>query len=103
MHGTEVSTAVAQGIPVTWIVLNDGRMTASTGPIRGRMDPAPVADVGANDLAAIASALGAQGIRVEKSSELRAALDQALSAAGPCVLDITIDPEINKPEFGMAK
>ena len=103
MHGTEVSTAVAQGISVTWIVLNDGRMTASAGPIRDRMDAAHVADVGANDLAAMASALGAQGIRVEKRSELRASLDKALTASGPCVLDVAIDPEINKPEFGVAK
>jgi acetolactate synthase I/II/III large subunit len=40
---------------------------------------------------------------VEKRSELRASLDKALTASGPCVLDVAIDPEINKPEFGVAK
>jgi acetolactate synthase-1/2/3 large subunit len=103
MHGTEVSTAVAQGISVTWVILNDGQMTASTGPLRGRMDPSPVADIGANDLAAMARALGAQGIRVDKHSDLRAGLEEALAATGPCVLDIAIDPEINKPEIGVGK
>lgn len=103
MHGTEVSTAVAQGIPVTWVILNDGQMTASTGPLRGRMDPSPVADIGRNDLAAMARAIGAQGIRVEQRSDLRAGLEAAWAATGPCVLDIAIDPEINQPEIGVGK
>jgi acetolactate synthase I/II/III large subunit len=103
MHGTEVSTAVAQRIPVTWVILNDGQMTASTGPLRGRMDPSPVADIGPNDLAAMACALGAQGIRVAKHADLRAGLEEACAAAGPCVLDIAIDPEINQPKIGVGK
>jgi len=103
MHGTEVSTAVAQGIPVTWIVLNDGQLSATTGPIRGRMDPSSVAKIPASDLAAMAGALGAEGVRVETRSELRAGLEKALGAGGPCVLDIAIDPQINKPEIGVGK
>ncbi|MFZ1175479.1 MAG: thiamine pyrophosphate-binding protein [Mycobacterium sp.] len=103
MHGTEVSTAVAQGIPVLWIVLNDGQLSATTGPIRGRMDPSSVARIGVTDLAAMARALGAEGIRVDQRSELRSGVEKALSATGPCVLDIAIDPEINKPEIGVGK
>ena len=80
MHGTEVSTAVAQGIPVTWIILNDGQLSATIAPIRGRMDPSAVASIGATDLAAMARSLGAQGIRVDKRSELRAGLEAALAA-----------------------
>ncbi len=103
MHGTEVSTAVAQGIPVTWIILNDGQLSATIAPIRGRMDPSAVASIGGTDLAAMARSLGAQGIRVDKHSELRAGLEAALAAEGPCVLDIAIDPAINKPEIGVGK
>jgi acetolactate synthase I/II/III large subunit len=103
MHGTEVSTAVAQGIPVTWIILNDGQLSATIAPIRGRMDPSTVASIGSTDVAGMACSLGAQGIRVDKRSELRAGLDAALAAAGPCVLDIAIDPAINKPEIGVGK
>ncbi|BBX94769.1 thiamine pyrophosphate-binding protein [Mycobacterium lacus] len=103
MHGTEISTAVAQGIRATWVILNDGQMTASTGPIAGRMDPATVARIGANDLAAMARALGAEGIRVDKRSELRASVAKALAATGPCVLDVAIDPEFNKPDIGVGK
>ncbi|KZS63439.1 acetolactate synthase [Mycobacterium ostraviense] len=103
MHGTEVSTAVAQGLPVTWIVLNDGQLSATTAVIRGRMDPSPLAATGANDLAAMANALGAQGIRVDKAADVRAALEEALIATGPCVVDIVIDPELNKPEIGVGK
>jgi len=103
MHGTEVSTAVAQGIPVTWVILNDGQLTATTGPIRGRMDPSSVARIGATDLAAMACALGAAGIRVDNRSDLQAGLEKALSATGPCVLDIAIDPELNTPDIGVGK
>jgi acetolactate synthase I/II/III large subunit len=103
MHGTEVSTAVAQGLAVTWVILNDGQLSATTAPIRGRMDPSSVARIGTTDLAAMACALGAEGIRVDKRSDLRAALEKALVATGPCVLDIAIDPEINKPEIGVGK
>ena len=103
MHGTEVSTAVAQGIPVTWIILNDGQLSATIAPIRGRMDPSAVASIGASDLAEMARSLGAQGIRVDKRSDLQAGLEAALAATGPCVLDIAIDPAINKPEIGVGK
>jgi acetolactate synthase-1/2/3 large subunit len=103
MHGTEISTAVAQGIRVTWVILNDGQMSASTGPIQGRMDPTAVARLGANDLAAMARALGAQGIRVDRRSDLRAGVERALAATGACVLDIAIDPAINKPDIGVGK
>ncbi len=103
MHGTEISTAVAHGIRVTWVVLNDGQMSASAGPVSGRMDPSPVARIGANDLAAMARALGAEGIRVDTRCELRAGVQKALAATGPCVLDIAIDPEINKPDIGLGR
>ncbi len=76
MHGTEISTAVAHGIRVTWAVLNDGQMSASAGPVSGRMDPSPVARIGANDLAAMARALGAEGIRVDTRCELRAGVQK---------------------------
>ncbi|OBF88041.1 acetolactate synthase [Mycobacterium sp. 852002-51163_SCH5372311] len=103
MHGTEVSTAVAQGLAVTWVILNDGQLSATTGPVRGRMDPSPVATIGATDLATMASALGAEGIRVASRADLRAGLEKALVATGPCVLDIAIDPEINQPDIGVGK
>ncbi|ORB51928.1 thiamine pyrophosphate-binding protein [Mycobacterium persicum] len=103
MHGTEVSTAVAQRLPVTWVVLNDGRLSATTAVIRGRMDPSPLASTGVNDLAAMANALGAQGIRVDNAADLRAGLEKALVATGPCVVDIAIDPELNTPEIGVGK
>jgi acetolactate synthase-1/2/3 large subunit len=103
MHGTEVSTAVVQGLRVVWVILNDGQMSASTGPIQGRMDPSSVAAIGANDLAAMARALGAEGIRVDRRSGLRDGIERALAATGPCVLDIAIDPAVNKPDIGLGK
>ncbi len=103
MHGAEVSTAVEQGVRLTWVILNDGQLNMTTAPLRGKMDPSPVARIGATDVAAMARALGAEGIRVDKRANLRGGLEQALAAAGPCVLDIAIDPNINKPDIGVGR
>jgi acetolactate synthase-1/2/3 large subunit len=103
MHGTEVSTAVAQRVPVTWVILNDGRLSSITAPFRGQMDPSSVTGIGATDLAAMARALGAEGIRVDNRCDLRAGLEKALATLGPSVLDIAIDPEFNTPDIGVGK
>lgn len=103
MHGTEVSTAVAQGIRVTWVILNDGQLNISAAPLRDKIDPSSIAWIGATDLAAMARALGAEGIRVDKQSDLRAGLQKALATDRPCVLDIAIDPEVNRPEIGVGR
>ena len=38
--------------------------------------------------AAVAEAMGAKGIRVQKPGELAGALEQAFAAQGPCVVDV---------------
>ena len=104
MHGTEVSTAVAQRVPVTWVILNDGTTDSTTAPIRGRIDPSSVADIGATDLAAMARALGAEGIVVDDRCDLRAGLSgKGVGRDRPLRLDIAIDPEINTPDIGVGK
>jgi acetolactate synthase-1/2/3 large subunit len=44
------------------------------------------------DLAAVGTAMGCTGIRVEKPEELGDALDRAFAAEGPVVLEVRIDP-----------
>jgi pyruvate dehydrogenase (quinone) len=45
------------------------------------------------DLAAVASALGARGIRVEEPGDVRGAVSEALAhQGGPVVLDVVVDP-----------
>jgi acetolactate synthase-1/2/3 large subunit len=49
------------------------------------------------DFARIASEMGALGIRVDKPSQLAGALDQALSAGRPAVIDIHTDIDVIAP------
>jgi pyruvate dehydrogenase (quinone) len=44
------------------------------------------------DFAAIATAAGARGIRVEKPGEVRSALREAFSHPGPVLVDVVTDP-----------
>jgi len=49
------------------------------------------------DFSALADQIGALGIRVEKPSELGPALDQALSADRPVIIDVVTDIEALAP------
>lgn len=87
----EVSSAVQHGAKAVWIVLNDGgylmceqgMCTLGWTPFGTRIPP--------TDFAALARALGAQGASVRAEPEMDAALEQAMSARGPFVVDVTID------------
>jgi acetolactate synthase-1/2/3 large subunit len=49
------------------------------------------------DFVALARAIGADGARVTTESEVTAALERALRARGPFVLDINVDPRESPP------
>ncbi|HWA78024.1 MAG TPA: thiamine pyrophosphate-binding protein [Polyangiaceae bacterium] len=99
MNGMEVHTAVELGLPVTWVVLNNGghgmvyqgetlMKGATFGTSLFRM---PI------DSAALGAALGARGVRAATPDELRCALRDSLSAEGPTVIDAMIDPNEMAP------
>lgn len=94
MNGMEVATAAAYGIPVVWIVLNDARLNAvhhgQTLLYEGRTIGC---DYPRMDLAAIAEALGADGVRVIEPRVVGPALRAALASGRPTVLDVWIDAE----------
>ncbi len=72
-------------------------MSASAGPVSGRMDPSPVARIGANDLAAMASRPERKATWVDMPRAQRRW--QRWLATGPGVLDTADDPEINNPDI----
>jgi acetolactate synthase I/II/III large subunit len=49
------------------------------------------------DLARVATDMGALGIRVDKPGDLRPALERALSAGRPAVIDVRTDIEVTAP------
>jgi acetolactate synthase I/II/III large subunit len=78
-------TAMAEDIPITVVVLNNGAL----GWVKhGQGDRNIACDLSNFDHAAIARSMGCGGIRVEEPSALGPALRQALASDQPCVVDI---------------
>jgi acetolactate synthase I/II/III large subunit len=102
MH--EIPTAVQEGAPVTWVVLNDGALGwprwGQTTELDGRyiatqFDPVV-------DFVGVARAAGCDGFRVSDVSELTGGLERARRANAdgvPFVLDVPVDPTDHHAEF----
>ena len=92
----EINTAVKFGAPVVWIVLNDGRygMCAQGMDALGLSADAEIPQV---DFVAFARSQGAGATRVDHESQLDAALAEAMTADGPFVVDVRIDPRCKAP------
>jgi pyruvate dehydrogenase (quinone) len=92
----EFSTAVAQRLPVTLLVINNGTL----GQIKWEQmlflgNPEFACANAPVDFAAAARAMGGQGFRVEEAGALDAVLEAALALDGPAVVDVVVDP--NEP------
>lgn len=85
-------TLVQYGLPVKVVVFNN----SSLGMVDLEMMVDGLPPYGTSyshtDYAAIATAAGARGIRVEKPSEVRDALREAFSHDGPALVDVVTDP-----------
>lgn len=99
LMNNEVSTAVKYQIPVVWIVLNDSRynMCYQGMALLGLKADATMPQT---DFVMIAQAMGGDGIRVERESELQAALERAIASPVPFVVDVLIDPTRPAPSKG---
>lgn len=92
-----VATAVQYKLPVVWVVMNNcafgtiaGLQTSHYGTDYGtvfRVDGKPYSP----DFAALAEAYGARGIRVERASDFKGALEKALTSGDPCVVDVFME------------
>lgn len=93
----EVSSAVQHRAPAVWVVLNDARMgivekgMVAIGLSAFQTEHPPT------DFAALARALGAAGEVVTREEELADALDRAMNAVGPYVLDVRVTPGVMSP------
>ena len=94
MNGQEISAAVAEKLSVIFVVLND----RSLGMVKHGQRLAGAEQIGCDlpptDFAALARALGAEGITIRSPEDLPD-LDIAGMCArkGPTLLDVLIDPE----------
>jgi thiamine pyrophosphate-dependent acetolactate synthase large subunit-like protein len=98
LMNNEVSTAVKFGVPAVWVVLNDSRynMCEQGMAVLGLQADAGIPPV---DFAMLARALGAASKIVESEMDLERALEVAITARQPFVLDIRIDPACLAPSM----
>ncbi len=94
MNGQEITVAAAMGLPVLFVVLNDGAL----GMVKHGQRIAGAEPIGfelpAVDYAALARALGVPGHVVQSPADLEALdFDAMLSRDGPTLLDVRIDGE----------
>lgn len=94
MNGQEITVAAELGLPVLYVVLNDGAL----GMVKHGQRLAGAEPIGfklpAVDFAALAAALGIPGQVIRSSQELDALdFDALLSRRGPTLLDVRIDGE----------
>jgi acetolactate synthase I/II/III large subunit len=97
LMNSEISTAVQYQIPAVWIVLNDGRYNMVNQGMASQGLLVAEAEIPQADFVAIARAMGADGIRVEKESDLQTALQKASLSTVPFVVDVFIDPSCPAP------
>ncbi|MCU0534290.1 MAG: scytonemin biosynthesis protein ScyA [Hydrococcus sp. Prado102] len=103
LMNNEISTAVKYQIPAVWIVLNDARYNMCYQGMSLLGLTGADAILPPTDFALVARGMGAQGIRVDKESDLEAAITEAMNAKAPVVLDVAIDPDRMAPSKGRNK
>ena len=106
MTCTELATAVAHGLNIRVIIVNNG-MLATIRMHQERNYPGRVSgtdlDAGNPDFVALAKSYGAYGERVEKTADFAAAFQRADAYDGPAVIEVTIDPEAMTPAMTLSQ
>jgi len=97
MHGEELATAVLYRLPVTVIVVNNSRYGAIAASQARQFGRTVGTDLATVDFSAYARALGAMGLRVERTDEFGVALAQALAQDGPALIELITGEEALKP------
>jgi thiamine pyrophosphate-dependent acetolactate synthase large subunit-like protein len=103
LMNNEINTAVKYGIPAVWIVLNDARYNMCSQGMKMLGLQGADATIPEADFVMIARGMGADGIRVEKESDIHAALEKAITAKVPFIIDVLIDANVPAPSKGRNK
>jgi len=90
LSGFELMTAVEHRIPVIWIIFNDGEFKLIKLYQLSAYHDSGLVDFENPDWAAYAAACGANGYRVETLEEFEHALEAALAANQPTIIDAHI-------------
>ena len=101
-HFTELETAVNQGLPFVTVVNDNRSFNQTQGGVRRAFEDNPgggdniwkFTDV---DFAAVAQEMGGVGMKVTRPDELGAAIDEAIKADRPVIIDAKTDPAAMAP------
>ena len=102
-------TAVEYDIPVVWLIWNNFSWASIRDIQYGMFGGREIGTAfyrGSNntpynpDFAAWARAAGAEGVTISKSEDLRGALEHAIAANKPFVLDVHVDADVHPPATG---
>ncbi len=98
MSVMELATAVRYKANVVFLVFNNSMFgTIRMHQERTYPDRVSGTDLTNPDFVALAESFGALGLRVNKTSEFEGALDHALNANRPTLIEIMVDPEAIAP------
>ncbi|MBH8554129.1 scytonemin biosynthesis protein ScyA [Nostocaceae cyanobacterium CENA357] len=103
LMNNEISTAVKYKIPAIWIVLNDARYNMCHQGMKILGLKGADATMPVTNFAMIARGMGAEAIAVVRETDLESALEQALAAKVPFLIDVVIDPDRLAPSGGRNK
>ncbi len=90
----ELTTAVAHGMPITHVLLNNGQLGKISKEQRAGMWDVWATSLHNPSFAAYAELCGAQGARVTRAEELEPALARALAHDGPSLVEVVQDPDL---------
>lgn len=104
MCGQELATMVQEKLPIIVIVANNG-MLATIRMHQERLFPGRMigTDLVNPDFSAFAQAFGVHAERVERTTELPAALGRARAARGPALVELMTDPEALTPMASLSE
>lgn len=103
MSSPELATAVQYELPMLILLVNNG-MYATVRMHQERVYPGRVigTDLRNPDFPALAQAYGAYGERVERTEDFESALERALAAERPALLELPVDPERISPRVTLS-
>ncbi len=98
MSVMELATAARYRANVVFLIFNNSMLgTIRMHQEREYPDRVSGTDLTNPDFVALARSFGALGLRVEKTEEFAAALDKAINADTPALIEIIVDPEAISP------
>ncbi|MCC5946884.1 MAG: hypothetical protein JJT89_00375 [Nitriliruptoraceae bacterium] len=93
MLPSDLITAAELGLPITVVVFDNAKLGLITVEQQADAQPDEHTSIPGRDLAAIARAFGAEGLRVESPDDLEGALATALRSPRPTVVDVIVDAD----------